>query len=956
MKHILLSALLLASFMSTAQKSADPLPTFAAERMAGLQKKKMLEQRSLVSNIAFRSVGPTVMSGRVVDIEVSPSDPTNFFVAYASGGLWFTDNNGTTFRPLFDQEYSMTIGDFEVDWSNEKNPEIWIGTGEANSSRSSYSGTGIYHSKNFGKSWEHLGLEESHHIGRVIKCQGFKEPGTLLVASIGHLYSPGKDRGVYKTTDGGKTWKQTLFVDENTGVIDLQQDPNNAMVFYACTWHRERRAWNFVESGKGSGIYKSTDAGETWTLISGPKSGFPQGEGIGRIGISVFSGTEGNPHTTSPILYAVVDNQTPSPDTSKPGEEKGLQPDDFKKMSREAFLKIEKAKLEKFLDDNNFPAKYSADYITRKVRNNELKPEALSDFLYDANRDLFSTPITGAEIYRSDDAGATWRKMNEKDIDNFFFTYGYYFGKIWVSPWDANEIFIAGVSLKRSVDGGKTWKSIDGENQHGDHHALWISPKRRGHLINGNDGGVNISWDNGASWFKANTPAVGQFYSVNVDWAKPYNVYGGLQDNGVWMGPSNYEAGLGWYGTGKYPYEFILGGDGMQVQVDPRDNNTVYTGYQFGNYFRLNKSENSSKAIKPAHELGEKPLRFSWQAPIWLSVHNNDIVYFGSNKLHRSLNKGDDWKTVSGDLTRGPRTSDVPFGTLSTIHESPMRFGLLYTGSDDGYIHLSRDGGNNWIRISDALPQMLRVNRVIASAHKESRVYAALSGFQWDHFAPYLYVSEDFGATWTKIGTDLPMEPVNVIREDPENPDLLFIGTDNGLYMSLDRGKTCMRMTGGLPAVAVHDLVIHPRDHELVVGTHGRSIWVADIKNVQQLRDTVLAKTLFVFQPEAVNIGPTWKQVDGDWQQIREVSAEIGYFSKKAAGVTIRLKNAKGETLKEMPDMAEAGVNMARLDLRLNKDPDMKKAFPAEGEYTVEISDAQGTTTSAGIQLKRKQR
>lgn len=927
-----------------AQTGGEPKPTPAAERLAGIEKRKQLEQRSLVSNIGFRSIGPAVMSGRVVDLEVNPQDPTKFFVAYASGGLWYTDNNGTTFRPLFDQEASITIGDFDVDWSDTENPKLWIGSGEANSSRSSYAGTGMYFSEDFGKHWQRQGLEETHHIGRVIKV---KNTNSLLVAAIGHLYTPGKDRGVYKSDDGGKTWKQTLFIDVNTGVIDLQQDPAHPNVFYACAWQRDRKSWDFTEAGKGSGLYKSTDGGNSWTLISGPKSGFPQGEGIGRIGLAAFTGN-------SNLLYAVVDNQTHRPDTARTAKDKGFQPDDFRKMTRETFLKADRARLEKYLEDYNFPGNYSADYITQKIKDNQLKPEALADFVYDANRDLFSTPIIGAEIYRSEDAGISWKKVNEKDIDNFYFTYGYYFGKIWCSPWDANELYIAGVSLKRSTDGGKTWTSLDGDNQHGDHHALWIDPKRRGHLINGNDGGVNISWDNGASWFKANTPAVGQFYSVNVDMEKPFNVYGGLQDNGVWVGPSNYEAGLGWYGQGHYPYEFLLGGDGMQVMVDPNDNNLVYTGFQFGNYYRIDRRSNTKTPIKPAHELGEKPLRFSWQSPIWLSVHNSAIVYFGSNKLHRSLNRGDDWQTISGDLTQGPRKGDVPYGTLSTIHESPMRFGLLYTGSDDGYIHLSRDGGNNWIRISDALPQQLRVSRVLASAHKESRVYATLSGFQWDHFTPYVYVSEDFGANWTRIGLDLPDEPVNVIREDPVNPDLLFVGTDNGLYSSLDRGKSFMRMTGGLPAVAVHDMVIHPRDHQLVLGTHGRSLWQGDISLLEQLRDTVLKKKLYIFPSDPVTIGPVWKQTDDEWMQVTVAEAAISYFSSQPGPVTINLKNAQGETWKSKTDTAEAGVNIMVFDLAKPGSLSGKQDLPGEGEYIIEITDNQGYKSKNTLIIRKK--
>ncbi|HTL80737.1 MAG TPA: glycosyl hydrolase, partial [Bacteroidia bacterium] len=584
----------------------DPKPTSATDRLAGLALRKACEDRSVVNNVAFRSVGPSVMSGRVVDIDANPADPTIFYVAYASGGVWFTNNNGTTFSPVFDQESLLDIGDIAVNWSDPSSPEIWVGTGENNSSRSSYSGTGIFHSADGGKTWENKGLPESHHIGKILLSPTDKK--TVWVAAIGHLYTPNKERGVYKTTDGGITWRQTLFIDDMTGVIDMFLDPANANTMYAIAWHRDRKAWNFTEGGAKSGIYKSINGGEAWNLITGAGSGFPQGDGVGRIGLNIFPGK-------SNIIYAIVDNQTTLPDTAK---KKDLTSTDLRAMTKDQFLAMDPTKLIKFLKDNNFPEKYNSTVVIEMVRSGKILPSALADYVSDANSDLFDKPITGAQIYRSDDAGITWKKMNEKNIENLFYTYGYYFGKIWVSPFDENELFIAGVELMKSTDGGKTFKPSNGENQHGDHHAMWIDANRKGHIINGNDGGVNISWDDGATWFKANTPAVGQFYSVNVDMATPYNVYGGLQDNGVWCGPSNYQPDLSWYGSGQYPYKSIYDGDGMQVQVDTRDNNTIYAGYQFGHYARINKATGETKALWPEMELGDQPMRFNWQTPILL--------------------------------------------------------------------------------------------------------------------------------------------------------------------------------------------------------------------------------------------------------------------------------------------------------------------------------------------------
>jgi photosystem II stability/assembly factor-like uncharacterized protein len=386
---------------------------------------------------------------------------------------------------------------------------------------------------------------------------------------------------------------------------------------------------------------------------------------------------------------------------------------------------------------------------------------------------------------------------------------------------------------------------MDKGNVHADHHALWVNPQRDAHLINGNDGGINITYDNGDNWFKANTPAVGQYYAVTVDNARPYNVYGGLQDNGVWYQPSqtprNPFAGSG-LGLADESVKNLGGGDGMQVQADLRDNVTVYYGSQFGNYSRTNRlNREGTRRITPRHELGEKPLRFNWQAPILLSPHNNDIVYFGSNKFHRSFNQGDTMIALTQDLTKGGKEGDVPYGTLTTISESPLRFGLIYSGTDDGNIHVTKDAGATWSLISSgnkkgaSLPQGLWVSRVTASPHKEGRVYATLNGYRFDDFTPYLYVSEDYGATWTKIGRDLPTEPVNVVKEDPKNENILYIGTDGGLYVSFNRGQSFMMWNAGLPkSVPVHDIAIQTRENEIVLGTHGRSIYIAKLDDVQK--------------------------------------------------------------------------------------------------------------------------
>lgn len=812
-------------------------PTPADERMKGLQKRKVLEERSVLNNIKFRNIGPAIMSGRVVDLDVNPDDPTEFYVAYATGGLWHTTNNGQSFTPIMDSIDVLFIGDIAVSWQSKI---IWVGTGEVNSSRSSYSGIGIYKSNNNGKNWEYLGLPESHHIGKIQLHP--TDINTAWVAALGHLYSPNKDRGVYKTTDGGKTWKQTLYVDDNTGAVDLDINPSNPNELYAAMWHRTRAAWKFAESGKSSGIYKSNDGGETWKFISGAGSGFMLGEKIGRIGVAVY------PKNPS-IVYAIVDNYNNRPDTSKKVDTL-YKKDDFKDLTKEKFAQLDNKKLDTFLRKNFFPRKYTAASVKELIASDKVKPTAVWDYL-DTGDDGFQGTPAGAEVYRSDDGGMTWKKTNTKLI-NIYSTFGYYFGKIYISPFNENKVIITGIQLQMSTDGGKTFKNINKPNVHADHHAVWINPKKDSHIINGNDGGCNITYDNGDNWFFANTPPVGQFYTVSTDDDKPYNVYGGLQDNNVWYGPSNYSASPRWQSSGDYPYKSLVGGDGMQVQVDTRDNTTTYAGSQFGVYSRMNrKTRGDRKSVRPQHELGESPLRFNWQTPILLSRHNQDIFYIGANRLYRSLNKGDTLIGITGDLTNGRVSGNVPYGTLTTLSESPLRFGMLYAGTDDGNIHLSKDGGYTWTKVNvridlppkkgkppvNTIPNGLWVSRVVASQHKEARVYATLNGYRYDHFTPYLFISDDYGYSWKQIGNDLPYEPVNVVREDPKNDSILYVGTDGGLYVSFDQGNSFMMWNGGLPkSVPVHDIAIQQRENEIILGTHGRSLYVSKLTDVQGLK------------------------------------------------------------------------------------------------------------------------
>ena len=851
-------------------------------------------QNSIVKNIPFENIGPKVMSGRIVALEVNPADPTEFYAAYASGGIWHTKDNGISFTSITDNAPTQNIGEIAMHWPSKT---LWVGTGENNASRSSYAGIGMLKTTDNGTSWEAKGLEDSHHIGKILINPN--NPEEVVVGVTGHLYTPNAERGIYRSEDGGDSWEQVLFVNETSGIIDMSIVPNDFNIQYAAAWQKDRKAWNFSGNGSSSGIYKSTDAGKTWALISTNQSGFPTGTGVGRIGLAVYDEN---------TVYAIHDSQFRRPDDA-PKKANGLTKNDFKSMSKEAFLALQDKSLNAFLKENNFQEKYRAANLKSSVRNGLVMPKDLAIYLEDANALLFDTPVVGAEVFKSTDGGTTWAKTHTGYIDDLYYSYGYYFGHIHVAPKNGDKIYIYGVPLLTSDDGGASFSSIGKSNVHSDHHALWINPNKSGHLINGNDGGVNITYDDGAHWMKNNSTAVGQFYAINIDHEKPYNVYGGLQDNGVWKGAHNARNDERWQATGHNPWTSIMGGDGMQVQIDNRNSNIVYTGYQFGNYFRLNLETKKRTYIQPKHELGEAPFRFNWQTPILLSSHNQDILYLGGNKLHRSLNQGDDWTTISDDLTQGGKKGNVAFGTLTTIAESPAQFGFLYTGSDDGYIHRSENGGGSWDRISDDLPQDLWVSRVIASEHHKERVYVTLNGYRNDDFAAYVYVSEDRGISWKSINKNLPNSPVNVIREDPNNDQILYLGNDQGVYVSFDQGQKWQPFNKGLTTAAVHDLVVQPEANHLLVGTHGRSIYKADLAPFQKLNNAFLKQELALLDPEKVKHSKRWGSSYSSWRKVFELETTFTAFAKTSGAYEMQIKDVKGTVLFSQKGTLDVGFN-----------------------------------------------
>jgi photosystem II stability/assembly factor-like uncharacterized protein len=903
-----IACLILATVPLLAARPTPGGPATPDDHAAAWERHRQLERESLFRELPWRCVGPIVQGGRIVDIEVVPGEPYHFYIAYASGGLWHTTNNGVTFEPLFEDQQTMVIGDVALDPQNPKT--IWIGTGENNSSRSSYGGAGVFRSDDGGATWRAMGLAGTDRIGRVLVDP--RDSKRVLVAALGKLYTPGGDRGIYLTTDGGESWRQVQAGEnEWTGFIDMVRDPRSPDVLYAASWERSRRPWNFVEGGPGSGIWKSADNGDSWTRVNGR---FPRGDYVGRIGLAVAPSRPGT-------LYAVIDNQRQLPEDQWDLGGGAVTAKRLRTMTKEEFLLQDPDEIESFIRGADLDPELTAEKLIEKVKQDEITLQDLLDALQDANRSLFETDIVGPHVWRSDDGGASWKPTHSDPIRQMVYTYGYYFGQIRVAPDDADRVYILGVPLLTSADGGKTWGNINERNVHVDHHDLWVDPAHPERLLLGNDGGLNMSFDGGASWLTLNAVPVGQFYTVAVDMADPYNIYGGLQDNGVLKGSSRAKWRADTQPAMTREWQRIGGGDGMYIQVDPRDNKTVYWGYQFGFYTR-NDASGKRERVRPRNKLKEEALRYNWSTPILLSEHNPDILYFGANKLFRSMDKGKTWSAISPDLTRSAERGDVPFATLTSIDESSQRFGLLWAGTDDGHVHVTRDGGVTWSDVSDGLPRDRWVSRVEASSFEENAAFVSLNGYRDDDITAYVYRTSDLGKTWVDISDGLPDEPVNVIRQDPVNGEVLYVGTDRGVYVSLDGGKAWQALQGGLPKVPVHDLVVHPRERELVAGTHGRSVWVVDVLPLQEMDRYSMDEAVDVFSLEDIRYERGWKQRRSPWW-FRPDDApyvDITFWAKEDGRVTVSVWDELGENVlfKDSVD-AVRGVNVYRWDLLLDE-------------------------------------
>jgi len=809
------------------------------------------------NSIRPRSLGPTTMGGRIMDLAVYGPEPRIFYIATATGGLWKTVNGGTTTTPVFFRERTVALGAAAV---SQTNPDVvWVGTGEGCSRNSSGWGDGVYLSKDGGTTWTNVGLRDSRHISRIVIHP--KNENIVFVGAVGHLWGPNEERGLFKTTDGGKTWQRCLYVNEWTGVADVAMNPKNPDHMLVAMWERYRLPWTFISGGKGSGLYQTTNGGKSWTRVT---RGLPTGT-LGRIGLSFF-------HQDPKLVVATVEAQ-------------------------------------------------------------------------------------GGGVFISKDGGSSWTKTSSLNPRPFYFSHPEF------DPKDPNRIYLFAVSIHVSDDQGKTFRVMQ-INVHPDHHAAWINPSDNHHLIVGNDGGVVQSRDRGQTWEHINRMAIGQFYAVTYDMRKPYYVYGGLQDNGSWAGPTQTTRG----GVSFYDFYGIGGGDGFHVQVDPNNWATVYSESQGGAIGRLNQLTGERRSIRPRPPQGER-YRFNWSSPILISPHNSRIVYFGGNRLFRSVNEGDTWEVISPDLTTNNEDKQRPgvgsvtpentgaetHCTIVTISESPMQLGLIWVGTDDGQVQLTRNGGATWTNVTANIPDLpdnTWCSRVVASKYALGRCYATFDGHRMDDYNPYVYVTEDFGQTWTRLAADLGSdESCYVIREGVLNPDLLVLGTETSLWISLDRGKTWARyQTSPWPTVPVHDLVIHPRELDLIVGTHGRSIWIIPFSGLEQLTQERLQQDAYICPPSNVYLlgRVTSSAWDGDALFVSpntQPGTTIFYYLKTATNddVQLSISDVLGNVLATATGAKAAGLHAWTWNARRTPGPNQGQGragsggLVAPGEYRVTL-------------------
>ncbi|MEW5917684.1 MAG: glycosyl hydrolase, partial [Gemmatimonadota bacterium] len=797
-----------------------------------------------LDKLRFRDIGPATPSGRVDDLAVYEGNPAVFYIATATGGLWKTVNNGTTLEQVFHSQTTSSIGDVAIA-PNDPNL-VWVGTGENNNRQSSSWGDGVYKSADGGRTWVNMGLKDSKQIARIIVDP--VDYDVVYVAALGNLWAGGGDRGVYKTTDGGVTWARILEAGPFAGATELVMDPANNKVLYAATYQRLRSSWGFNGGGDASAIYKTTDAGRTWTKLT---KGIPAGP-LGRIGLDIY---RKNPN----VLYARIEHQTES------------------------------------------------------------------------------------GTYRSDDAGASWTKLSNVNPRPM------YFSQIRVDPQTDSRIYVLGVQLHVSDDGGRTFHNEGARQIHVDFHAMWVNPKNPDHLILGGDGGVGISYDRSKTYVWLNNLPVGQFYHVAFDNQFPYTVCGGLQDNNTWCGPS---AVRNEWGIGNDEWFIIGGGDGFVGMVDPTNPRVMYAESQNGNMNRIDRLTNERTSIRPEPTTGERAYRWNWDTPLILSPHDGNTVYAASNRVFKSSDRGHTWRAISPDLTlqldrdtlelMGVKGRDIrlaandgvsSFGTLSTVHESPVRRGVIWTGSDDGQLHVTRDDGGSWTNVTSKLPGVPKwtyISRVEPSRTAEGTVYVTLDGHRLGDFATYVFTSSDFGGTWSSVAGDLPKgEVARTITEDLKNPDVLYLGTESGLWFTYDRGKHWLPIKGRFPTVPVYEIAVHPRENAMIVATHGRALWILDDLSPFQEYARAVASNGHLFSSPGI----AWRRASSE--RMRDFEGDMKYLGKNPErgavlhywlpaagnGATLTIADASGQTIRELKSDStgkpQAGFNALGWDLRV---------------------------------------
>ena len=867
--------------------------------------------------LEFREIGPAVMGGRIDDFAVVESNPNIVYVGVASGGVWKTINNGTTWEPVFDKEGVSTIGDIAIAPSDPS--VVWVGSGEPNNRQSSSWGDGIYKSTDGGKTWKNMGLAETRHIGRVVVHP--KNPDVAYVAALGHLWGPSPDRGVNKTSDGGKTWNQVLKISNDTGVSDIAMDPESPDTLYAAAYQRRRTPFGFNGGGPEGGIYKTTDGGATWKKLT---KGLPYENGgeTGRIGLDIY---RKDPN----IVYAVVQH------------EKG-------------------------------------------------------------------------GTFRSEDKGETWKKMGDTDPRPS------YYSQIRVDPNNDLRIWVLGAAMFFSEDGGKTFNNRRVQKIHGDFHALWIDPSNSNHILAGSDGGIHWSYDNGKTWDFVNTIAIGQFYEIGLDNQKPYHICGGLQDNGSWCGPSRTQTRDG---ITNEDWTLIHGGDGFYAAIDNIEPSIVYTESQDGYLARRNLRTAQERSIKPGAKFGEPHYRFQWNSPVAVSLHDHNTIYYAGNYFFKSSDRGDSWTRLSNDLTSGVdrnklqifgKTPDKQtlsrhdgveeFPTITTISESPLTANVLWAGTDDGNVQVTRDGGKTWTNVAAKVPGVPKgtyVSRVVGSKYAEGAAYVTLDGHRSDDYAVYIFATSDYGETWKPIRSGIPDSAgsVHVIREHPRNANLLFAGTEFGLWISWDRGANWTAFKNNFPTVPVDDIELQARENDLVLATHGRSIWIFDdLTPLEKMDVSVAASDLTFFSPRTTNIfhniGRRWSaghkmfngknpppgvlvnyylkaavppaepkpaETAGKPEEKKEEKKDEKQEGKKEGKVKISVTDKDGKLVREIEGPAAAGVNRANWDLRYTSPseptPEQLEAIAAgydfgprgpfvePGEYTIKIKAGEREAT-----------